>query len=1081
MTTAALSGSQSQPSADPSAVTGYYEYESDSMFCMNFRLTDVKLKCPDYMQALIYSGTAMMDIGYDTPIPVEIMGATIKKKSGSANYDTMTHGTVYIKQPVDLKSIGVRLVSLSVTPQNNKACVSGYIRSSNPNRNLVGDMYALEFEDAGLQPGSIIVKSGLPSIRYEQYIIRDYGEFNISLNAKNSGLKNFITLVGGKVIMKSHLETLNNEGLVFLPQGTLFFDTEGRMNGTIENHGEQSLQLLVPGGAALRVETAKLRFADGTIEQGGYLYGKLMLPFEQEGVTGEGVPGVYVGGHPVSNEMDLLAEGRMSEDLETALNNLIFNFGQMVQQNGLLVLPNDFGLQDKCAYIPIAVTNWNGKGFITQSDYMSPTRVTERSLDISTQRAQAIVVSPTGVTVDLDREGYMPKSGGSVQTPNETEKPFWVGLVIKGGSLRLPPDFIQRDGGGAIDFKLAEGEMIYDLNGFNYQTYLYNNEGVPADFGESLGGFTEVIVYDCLLDLYANRVNLEINAEARIDLFQNNWVKVKLYTNKEDNEDGKKGAFLCSVAPTMIENALAKDIDIRIDGGFFMKDGLHISGGLRLPSPDAAIAGISSPDFFTFTDMVVPADKTKAGNDADARGRKYADVILDKPVNIDFEGFPMEVRRFALVHRESGASRSVRLNMYGATLLSDIIPLSSDPKDELIVECPEVLGNPAVVYNESRSVLNTSFDGCVDVTGVLVPKKLQSGGGLVEFDTEQLEFCFLKQLKGMPVKAETRFGYDEANNRCYFAVGITPQSPGGKISLGAGEVRGFTGIVAYNMSVPRDEKRRFVFPEEAGLIKGFIENLPVHQGGDSTFAAGIKGTLEVSRLCEIRDLYFGFERGPSVYAEGSLYLPLSVSSIIQGDGGFTKVGSAAISYRHPDRYFSFSMTLDRINIVLAEVGGSLGFEYSPRIFGVYLGYPETLVGNIGIFHVGVGVGFRIDQDGASMVQAKIELGLEKNVEIAIVYLHGYLYAGADGAYYFADNSFTLELYLKGGIEGGIIVAGKSYKIIGFYLDARGRLGSAYPFDCWQLACSCTVSYSLDLWLFEVEGSVSASFDTRIGA
>ncbi len=59
--------------------------------------------------------------------------------------------------------------------------------------------------------------------------------------------------------------------------------------------------------------------------------------------------------------------------------------------------------------------------------------------------------------------------------------------------------------------------MIYDLNGFNYQTYLYsdNPDGEPADFGEALGGFQDVWVHDCLLDLYANRVNLEINADVR--------------------------------------------------------------------------------------------------------------------------------------------------------------------------------------------------------------------------------------------------------------------------------------------------------------------------------------------------------------------------------------------------------------------------------------------------------------------------------------------------------------------------------------------------------------------------------------
>jgi len=57
-----------------------------------------------------------------------------------------------------------------------------------------------------------------------------------------------------------------------------------------------------------------------------------------------------------------------------------------------------------------------------------------------------------------------------------------------------------------------------------------------------------------------------------------------------------------------------------------------------------------------------------------------------------------------------------------------------------------------------------------------------------------------------------------------------------------------------------------------------------------------------------------------------------------------------------------------------------------------------------------------------------------------------------------------------------VVGGDHYNIISFYLDARGKL-TAHPNDDWELSCSCTVSYSLDLWLFSVEGSVSASFDT----
>ena len=181
------------------------------------------------------------------------------------------------------------------------------------------------------------------------------------------------------------------------------------------------------------------------------------------------------------------------------------------------------------------------------------------------------------------------------------------------------------------------------------------------------------------------------------------------------------------------------------------------------------------------------------------------------------------------------------------------------------------------------------------------------------------------------------------------------------------------------------------------------------------------------------------------------------------------------------------MTFDRVGIVLFDFSGSMGMEYSPKLFGVRIGYPETLATNfqLGPFpvRVGMGLGFRIDQENESMVQAKLEFGLEKNLEISIVYLHGYIYAGADGAYYWGGphgNRIVLDLYLKGGINGGIRAFGKRYDIISFYLDAHGTLASGNNFKSWELGCRCTVGYSLDLWLTEIEGSVTASFDTTIG-
>ena len=177
---------------------------------------------------------------------------------------------------------------------------------------------------------------------------------------------------------------------------------------------------------------------------------------------------------------------------------------------------------------------------------------------------------------------------------------------MKGGTLTLPPNFVKTADGKPVVFHPGGREMIYDLNGFNYQTFLYSPAGVPAQFGETLGGFTDVLIYDCLLDLYANRVNLEINADVGIDLFLKNRVKVKLYTNQEDDGEFEPGQWVCSVAPTLFEKGLADGIQVKIDGGWLKPDGMHISGALMVETEEVVA---SEP--LAYTDLIVPADQTQ--------------------------------------------------------------------------------------------------------------------------------------------------------------------------------------------------------------------------------------------------------------------------------------------------------------------------------------------------------------------------------------------------------------------------------------------------------------------------------------
>jgi hypothetical protein len=698
-----------------------------------------------------------------------------------------------------------------------------------------------------------------------------------------------------------------------------------------------------------------------------------------------------------------------------------------------------------------------------------------------------VIVSPTSVSVDLNRDAFLPgqaqaQSGAEeILTPKETQMPFWVGIVINGGKLELPSAYLQQKNGKSIEFSLAKGEMIYDLNGFSYQTYLYSSDpkGVPAQFGGSLGGFKDVRIKDCLLDMYANRVNLEVNADVKMNLFHGEWIEAKLFTDE-------KGEFICSAAPTELKDGLAKGIDVRISGGFFEPEGLKISGQIILPPPGTEGFEIGTDEPLSFTNMLIPSDLKKIRTQ-DGKN-KYACVPLDKPVTVDFEGFPMEVRGFDIKYtapepmvlaKNAHKSDWVELTLRGATQLSDSIALSDESTDSLVVKCADKRDTPSVNHKASASVLQNSFEGCVDVVGVLVPKKVQSDDGLVEFDTAQLGLSFLSQLEVLPVKAEARFGYDVQNERSYFAVALAA-GPSVQIPFGAGRLKDFAGIVSYNMVAERDEMHKLRIPSYDN-IKSFVENMKVERKGGTSFSAGISATLVVLELCEIRNLYFGFESGPIVDAGGELYLPLNIGAIV-GEDAFTYVGRTVILYNHPKRYFSFALSIDA-EVAVARVGGDLGFEYSPDLFGVYLGYPEMLGGNIGGLRLGLGAAFIVDDNADSLARLRMEFGMDRDVDVHIVYLRGYLYAGADGAYYFGGpdaGRIALELYLKGGINGGIRAAGKRFDIIGFYLDARGSLTATAPYTSWDLACSCKVSYSLDLWLVSVEGSVNARFDTKIG-
>ena len=472
-----------------------FDYTSNYVKCMSFTLSDVKLNGGQNA----YYGTAMLNLGGAT-VPVYIIRAGISHLGGE---DIMTDGSVFIEQPFELSAVGLTLVSLDISPHANYAKVSGYIKSTVTGSNLAGDLYSLKFEDANLTPGTITISKNLPDIRYRQLKIYNIKTIVINLNAAQQQGKDLLSLQEPDVAMKFHLETLSNEGLEFETDNSLSFDTQGRLSGRIFTNKEQILQLLVPGGAGLRAGAAELEIADGEFKSNGKLIGKLVIPFEKTTTQGPLVPAIYAGAHPAHSELDDLASGSgvLSQEHQDALNNSLVHYGQKVQQNSLLILPKSFELQDKCASASIYLVDWSGEGFVIKSATMDNVRVTNRNLsgidklgDFEVgdyyQREQALILSGGSdklgydVSIDLSREDSLPKTGNTqgqnndteILTPKETEKPFWVGIVVGKAELELPSKYLRQADGSIIRFNLAEGEMLYDLNGFNYQTYLYGSD-----------------------------------------------------------------------------------------------------------------------------------------------------------------------------------------------------------------------------------------------------------------------------------------------------------------------------------------------------------------------------------------------------------------------------------------------------------------------------------------------------------------------------------------------------------------------------------------------------------------------------
>jgi hypothetical protein len=873
----------------------------------------------------------------------------------------------------------------------------------------------------------------------------------------------------------------------------------------------------------LRVDTgASVHIRNGEVQSNGRLKGKMILPFEKWTETldqQELVPGEFVHAHEYSNEVDSIREaieklgasGDISEELMDTFIEGLITFGLRVQQNGLLICPGDPALQDRCASVAVDINNWNGGGFLMDNAILTPANIVERSLGsemqdgkkVELQRVQAIKLDPGKVTIDLDRERSIAATPG-MMTPSECGKDFWVGLVLKGGNLSLPKDFVRTKSGEPIKFKLKEGEMIYDLNGFNYQSYLTATkpEGEPASFGEQLGDFADVMVHDCMLDLYANRVNVEINCTVALQVFDMHEINAKLYS------DDVTGRRLCAVAPTaMKDDAFIKGYDIVIDGGWFKFDGVHLNGRMILPGLDQD-ARVKANDFLPFTDMIIPSRRIMMNPDSSSYKEKYGAVSLNRPAIVNFNDFDVTVRKMKLEFIRSVANR---LTLTRSTQLGETIPLLSKNTDTIVVQSqlmqnPGFLGRdpgaPTVLYDMCEATLENSFDESLEFAGTLKPKYmvLQGGDddGLVEYEAETgFLFTYLNAISGLPLSINGRFGYDKIQERLFFAIGFQVNMP---IVLGPGQILGAAGIVASNMVVKTDpEHQDRLDISNIKKMGDYIDEMQVHRGSNSTFVAGLRGKLVIAGVCVVDNMYFGFTNGPIVEAGGDLYISLGMDSVLDetsvnanGDKGSLSnclyLGDVLIRYHHPNRHFSCNLAIGT-EVMGIQITGNLGFEVSPSLFRIYLGYPDALTAEFKInvakmaeAHIKVEYGQEYQVGGEYGAHARIKQSWEADafVDLDVIYVYTYAYVGGEGMIKLRPAvEVTLEVWLGGKIVGGIRFFGE-HDVIRLQLDAWGKMTARIkPEKYWELEAKCTVSYGIDLGLGSISGSKTVHLDKRI--
>lgn len=1065
----------------------------------------------------VTSGTGTMTFGHDETFEVLLDSVYLGSVPGVDPLveSRILRGTVLHSKAVYLPKSGVTFTRLEIAASSPLCRVSGYLQSpvasgGTVTQNLMGDLYALPFNNSSITADGRFEVADVPGFRYGQLVIAPSKNAVVTLN-QNARLPSLVELAAGTAVYHLDLETLDNSGFQYT-YSILSFNPAGQLSGKLTLATTQTLRLVIPAGMGIQASTSVLTYADGSIvASGSTLKGKILLPFttfddtyvptaSPDRINLNSDPESIIGFDRFLPEgitdktpaPDVIVKSMTAAELADLDASIAYLAGR-IQGTSLLVMPSSPLRQAKLSTVALNLAQWSGHGILVAETTMTPANVGNSGADSSA----AIGVTPGKVGLDLDRQAIVAAAGA----PAETQENSWLGIIVKEGRLALPAAYVKQDNGKRISFGLTNGELLYDLNGFAYQNLIYNAQGTPVDFGEKLGSFRDVKIFDCMLDLYGNHVNIEMNGELGIPLFGYEKAKVRLYTNKD-------GDLVCTMAETpYIDAAKTGQVQARILGGTLMPDGLHVNGTLNLNFPDKLVLAD-----VPFNELIIPADMEKLTESGNV-DRHYGQALFEQPQLVKFHDFPIELRAISFSSTRTSVSLSQlepvyaagltqtfklagkplsgktvnfyqsSLTLFGGLQLSDNIALNvTEDFDRIVLD--QAMSAPAINYDASVAHMQFEFEEFIKVSGVVKPEPASDGDkGYVEYaeagESIDMAFNTICDLAGYPVQSNTRFGYDYENERYFFALGSYYDDPDG-ISFYYGKMLDINGVIGYNVDLPKEGDGRFAVPKGKDALFNAVDTMPVNRTADGNyfFAStvilqfGISYEDATIKIVEVRDCYIFVDKGPNLESGGDLYTPLDFEELVT-HGDFTYTGYTRIGYYHPQRLFQFDSVIEEMKTYSLTVSGEVGCEMNPVFWEVRIGYPDALEAKgTGLFESGFGIMFRSSEvPDDSYIRAKIYFNFDAEGNISIVYVRAFLYAGAEGYYDIDAEKFVLDTWLSGGVEGGIKVAGKRYNIISLMLSANGQI-IGQSGQGWALGATAQIYYSLDLWVKEYEGSVS---------